>query len=176
MVCYKRAESIKELQQIRSLQKENLVNKLSLEEKKKEGFVTVSHTLEVLEQMNIKCSHIIAKDNDTVVGYALCMHPMFANDVEVLKPMFVEIEKIFTKEYSFIVMGQICIDKKYRGKGLFRQLYATMKDALQPKFDAIITEVDVDNTRSLNAHYVIGFKDLTTYISNGQTWKLIVLK
>lgn len=152
------------------------MNKLSLEEKKKEGFVTVSHTLEVLEQMNTRCSHIIAKDNDTVVGYVLCMHPMFTSEVEVLKPMFVEIEKIFPKERSFITMGQICIDKKYRGKGFFRKLYATMKDAVQPEFDAIITEVDAENTRSLNAHYAIGFKDLTTYFSNGQTWKLIGLK
>lgn len=176
MVCYKRAETIKELQQILSLQQENLVNKLSPEEKKKEGFVTVSHTLEVLEQMNTKCPHIIAKDNDAVVGYALCMHPVFANEVELLKPMFVEVKKVFPKGYSFIVMGQICIDKKYRGKGLFRKLYATMKDAVHPEFESIITEVNATNIRSLNAHFAVGFKNLRTHLSNGQTWKLMILK
>jgi len=49
-----------------------------------------------------------------------------------------------------------------------------MKAAL-PKSTTIITEVDTMNTRSLDAHYSIGFKDLKRYSANGQEWKLIQL-
>lgn len=176
MVIYKRAKTKNELQQILELQKKNLSNQLSDEEKKKEGFVTATHSLDVLKKMNEICAHTIAVHNNTVVGYALSMHPIFATTLKVLEPMFMEIDKVFPKENKYISMGQICIDKNYRSQGLFRKLYATMKEAIQPEFNYIITGVNATNTRSLNAHYAIGFKDLSTIFSEDQTWKLIVLE
>ncbi|PCJ95418.1 MAG: GNAT family N-acetyltransferase [Flavobacteriaceae bacterium] len=175
MVVYKKVETTQELNQIIALQKKNLFNGLTLEEREKEGFVSVTHSLVILERMNTKCAHTIAVHNNIVIGFALSMHPMFAMDIELLKPMFVEIEKNLPRGQSYITMGQICIDKTYRGQGIFRKLYVTMKKRVLSKFDVIVTEVDASNTRSLNAHYAVGFSDLTTYISNGQTWKLIVL-
>jgi len=164
-----------ELQQILSLQQRNLMSNVSPNEKEKEGFVTVSHTLQQLTDMNAICPHIIALDQDKVVGYALCMHPRFGDDIEVLKPMFLEIATVVSKSESFIVMGQICIDKEYRRQGIFRKLYETMKNAVQPAFTSIITEVDASNLRSLEAHYAVGFRDIKTYHTGGQSWKLIVL-
>lgn len=166
-----------ELQQILNLQKKNSPSNLSLEEKVQEGFVTVTHTLELLTRMNLVCPHIIAKDGDKVVGYALCMHPSFRNDIEILIPMFAVLDTLLAPHQdSYMIMGQICIDKEYRKMGIFRKLYQTMKNAAQPRFTGIITEVDATNTRSLNAHYSVGFTDLTTYESGGQEWKLMVLK
>ncbi|MCM4171263.1 GNAT family N-acetyltransferase [Arenibacter sp. TNZ] len=147
-----------------------------LDEEEKEGFVTVSHTLELLTKMNTACPHIIAKDQEKVVGYALCMHPSFRNDIEVLKPMFKKIATVMPKAESYMVMGQSCIDKEYRRQGIFRKRYETMKNNLQPRFNKIITEVDATNLRSLEAHYTVGFRDLKTYNAGGQDWKLIVLR
>lgn len=167
--------TISELQQILSLQLKNLNTNVSTGEKEQEGFVTVSHTLEQLSEMNAACQHIIAKDQDKVVGYALCMHRRFGNDIEVLKPMFMEIASVVPENDSYIVMGQICIAKEYRRRGIFRKLYETMKNAIQPQFKSIITEVDASNLRSLEAHYSVGFRDLKTYRADGQDWKLIIL-
>ncbi len=175
-LSYCRCQGKDDLEQILILQRKNLFKHVSPEIQEREGFVTVSHTYEVLRRMNDICPHIIAKDNDRLVGYALCMHPRFSDEIEVLKPMFTEISTIVSKDTDYIVMGQICIDKDYRKKGVFRKLYATMKKELQPEFDCIITEVDVKNTRSLNAHYAIGFLDLKTYTAKDQQWKLILLK
>lgn len=144
--------------------------------RKKEGFVTVCHTYDMLYRMNKICPHIIAKEGEKVVGYALCMHPKFANEIEVLEPMFTEIASLLSKASSYIVMGQICIARNYRKKGIFRKLYEAMKIFVGPEFSWIITEVDSKNTRSLNAHYAIGFTNLKTYRSGGQDWKLIALK
>jgi predicted GNAT family N-acyltransferase len=126
--------------------------------------------------MNDTCAHIIAKNDDQVVGYALCMHPKFAYEISVLRPMFEEIETLNPKMESYIAMGQICIDKAFRKMGLFRNLYQTMYTFVIPEFTYIITEVDAKNTRSLQAHYAVGFQDLKTYSSDGQEWKLIGLK
>jgi len=175
MITLERASSETDLHQILALQRKNLSGNRSSEEKKKEGFVTVSHTFEMLEAMNDICQHIIAKSDSMVIGYALCMHPKFADGIEILRPMFAEIEAIRPKIKNYVAMGQICIDKAYRGQGIFRRLYQDMLAAVQPQFEQIITEVDIKNTRSSQAHYAVGFKDLATYRSGGQDWKIIGL-
>ena len=169
------SETDEELRQILRLQKNNLPKAISLEEKTKEGFVTVSHTLDLLKRMQEACPHTIVKDGQNVIGYALSMHPSFGQEIEVLKPMFREIKALIPNGQSYIVMGQICIAKPYRGQGVFRKLYRKMSALVQHDFDAIITEVDSSNTRSLQAHYAIGFKDLKCYSSGGQDWHLIIL-
>lgn len=172
-IIYKRAESNEELNQILELQRINVKSVISAEEKEIEGFVTIHHTFEILKAMNDKCAHVIAKSNDKVVGYALCMLKEFREDIELLKPMFHQIEQCSAPGKTFFVMGQICIDKMFRKQGVFRGLYRFMKDQLQSEFDMIITEVDFSNERSLNAHYAVGFKLLHSYNSNNLDWALI---
>ncbi|RZS99566.1 GNAT family N-acetyltransferase [Aquimarina brevivitae] len=175
-ISYKKVTSTEELLQILALQQQNLPLVLSDDEKLKEGFVTVTHTMELLERMNAKEAHIIAKQGETVVGYALSMHPDFAKEIEVLKPMFTIITNQITSATSYLIMGQICIAKKYRSQGVFRNLYATMLKEFGEKYDMLITEVAAHNQRSLQAHYAIGFNDLVIYKSEDVTWHLIYLE
>ena len=77
---------------------------------------------------------------------------------------------------NFIVMGQICVAKSHRGQGVFRGLYRSMQAFIQDQYDSIITEVDIKNIRSMNAHKAIGFKELSQHASEGKVWSLIVLK
>ena len=176
MVVYKQADTLKELEQILDLQQRNLPKNISAEESTKEGFVTVEHTLDLLKSMNEVCGHIIAVDDDQVVGYALCMHPKFANDIEVLRPMFQEIDKAIEGQVNYMAMGQICVAKSHRGQGLFRKLYHTMKEKLPEGFDTIITEVDGKNKRSLAAHTAIGFQELKSYHALDKQWVIIILQ
>ncbi|HDZ15152.1 hypothetical protein LCGC14_0776050 [marine sediment metagenome] len=175
MITLERATSEADLYQILELQQKNLLGNISSEEKKNEGFVTVSHTFEIVKAMNDICSHIVAKSEGKVIAYALCMHPKFADDIEILRPMFDEVEAIRPKIENYIAMGQICVDKGFRGQGVFRKLYLSMRDVVRTEFKCIITEVDTENTRSIRAHHTVGFKDLVTYRSGGQDWKIIVL-
>lgn len=174
MVYYKQAETLKELKQILKIQTENLPNALTKHAMENEGFVTVSHTLELLIKMNTAFPHTIATYKDSVVGYALSMSKDFGAEIEILKPMFKKISEVYS-DNSYIVMGQICITKDYRGKGLFRGLYSAMRDFTKEKFNAIITEVDTKNVRSINAHKAIGFRELTRYEADDHEWSLIVL-
>ncbi|MGB3144241.1 MAG: GNAT family N-acetyltransferase [Maribacter sp.] len=171
---YTTAKTTDELLQILSLQKINLRSSVSAEEIQQEGFVTVSHDLDLLTRMNTACPHIIAKDNDKVVGYALSMVSSFKDEITVLQPMFQELEELHVQNY--LAMGQICIAKSHRKQGLFRGLYEAMKKASHPKYEFIITEVDATNSRSLGAHLAIGFDRICTYNSLGQDWELISLK
>ncbi|APQ19275.1 hypothetical protein A9200_06745 [Maribacter hydrothermalis] len=173
-MIYTTAKTTNELLQILSLQESNLKSTVTDSEMAQEGFVTVHHNIDILTRMNDACAHIIAKDKDKVVGYALSMTDDFKDEISVLRPMFTELETNNIR--NFITMGQICVAKTHRKQGIFRGLYEAMKKASYPKYDAIITEVDATNSRSLGAHYAIGFEKLYTYHSLGQDWELISLK
>lgn len=174
MVIYKQADTRKELYQILSLQQINLPKNLTEIEKKREGFLTIEHDIVLLEQMNNACQHTLAKDGENVVGYALSMHPRFSMDIELLRPMFSEIKKAIKDIDGCMVMGQVCIAKAYRGQGIFKMLYQKMKEFIAPEFTKIITEVDVKNVRSMNAHAAIGFTELKRYTAGEKEWSLII--
>lgn len=176
MIEYKRASTDEELSQILALQQRNLPEYVSSEEIKVEGFVTVHHDFALLKEMNEACAHIIATSNDEVIGYTLCMHPKFGDEIPVLRAMFSEIQKQLGHKKAYIVMGQVCVDKPFRKKGVFRKLYETMLECIRVDFERIVTEVDVNNQRSLAAHYGVGFQLLSKYRSDGRDWELIVLE
>lgn len=179
-ITYHRASTDKELYQILELQKKNLKVALSDTDKQSEGFVSVDHTFGVLKRMNEACPHIIAKSDDDVVGYALCMLNEFRDDVPELIDMFNYMDGILeTKgldKLNYFIMGQICIDKHFRKRGIFRGLYTFMQLELQPEFDAVVTEVNAKNQRSSQAHRAVGFELLDVHTESGEDWELIVLK
>lgn len=175
-IVYKRAELNTELKQILQLQNANLPNTVSETDQIKEAFLTVVHNFKLLKAMNNVCPHIIAVDKKKVIGYALCMDKAFNDSIDIIKPLFEKIEKNdMVSNLKYIVMGQVCIAKTYRGRGVFRKLYQVMKKVLQLDYDVLITEVDTKNIRSVNAHRAIGFNVLYSYRSNQQDWQIIYL-
>jgi len=176
MIHYKQADSRIELEQILQLQQANLPKNLTEAEIKAQGFLTVAHSLDLLEKMNSTFPHTLAVEGGELAGYALSMHPKFAHEIELLKPMFAQIDTIVQNSYRYMVMGQICVAKPYRGKGVFRGLYHHMRCYVTSDFDAIITEVAVKNTRSIQAHRAIGFKEIHRHWNGDKEWSLIVFK
>ena len=77
--------------------------------------------------------------------------------------------------YKFIVVGQVCIDKNYRGKGLLDKSYAAYKNLYKNKYDFAITEIATTNHRSLNAHKRIGFKEVHQFTDiNKIEWSIVI--
>lgn len=171
-VHYARVSSENELLQILELQKKNAITSVSKLEQENEGFVTVAHSYEILKQMNDVCSHIVAKDGDLVVGYALVMLKEFRDEISLLSAMFETATELLGKK-KYVAMGQICISKEYRKQGLFGGMYQFYKEELKNEFDCLLTEVATENQRSLNAHLSVGFKVLKTQVTDGISWELI---
>jgi len=179
MIKYQLTSTNEELEQIIALQQKNLPLHISTNEKNEQGFVTIQHTLALLTKMHTAHPHVIAKHNDTVVGYALCMLQEFRNEIPMLIPMFNLIDTAIKKQnedINYMVMGQVCVDKEYRKQGVFRALYTYMKKNISKEYTAIITEVDVGNVHSSNAHKSVGFEVLKEYQSNNQNWEIIILR
>jgi hypothetical protein len=170
--------SIRELEQIISLQRANLLGAVNPQEMKEQGFVTVSHTLEMLQQMHDLAPSIIIKDGNNVVAYALVMLRECRTLVPALEPMFDNFDRAEwngkpLKDKSFYVMGQICVDKAYRGQGLFDKLYQTHKEVYSPKYDILLTEIATRNHRSRRAHERVGFKTINIHRDELDEWAIV---
>ncbi|MDQ3396016.1 MAG: GNAT family N-acetyltransferase [Bacteroidota bacterium] len=178
-IIIKHAETKEELEQILILQDKNHVQSLSFEVKKTNGFVTVRHNLELLTKMSSAAQQIIAIDNDVVVGYALVMLKKFKEMIPVLIPMFemfnnLEYNQRLLKDLKYYVMGQICIAETHRGQGIFEALYAKHKEVFSDKFDICLTEVSVNNTRSMKAHHKIGFNTVHSFEDETDVWNILL--
>ncbi len=182
MISFTTSQSKEDLQGILSLQQANLEANITSEELASQGFVTVEHNYDLLSAMNDPYPHIIAKDAGMVVGYALVMLPAFGNSIPVLVPMFEQINTLVYENNKlaaskYFVMGQVCVGKGCRGKGVFAGLYEKMKVEMKNDFDYIITEISARNKRSLRAHEKVGFKTLKTYWSEeGEEWVVVILR
>ena len=180
MITYTTSKTDKELSEILELQKINLPQNLTANEIKNQGFVTVSHSLEDLKKLNNYEQHIVMKHENKVVGYLLAMTQHSKHDIPVLIPMFEMFDKILYKdklisEYNYIVVGQVCIAKDYRGQGLLNESYTAYKNNFENKYDFAITEIATNNTRSIKAHQNVGFFEIHRFCDTSQIeWSIVI--
>jgi len=180
MIVYTTAKTNEELLQVLELQKNNLPQNLTEEQKATQGFVTVIHSFETLQKMNSIEQSIIAKDNDLVIGYLLAMTRASKNDIPVLIPMFDAFDNVVYNDkkisaYKYIVVGQVCIAEGWRGQGILDNCYAEYRNHFRDKYDFAITEIHITNKRSVNAHKRIGFETVHIYRDPaGDEWEIVV--
>jgi hypothetical protein len=169
-----------ELEQILQLQVGNLRDRVSPEQAVRQGFLTVAHTLDVLERMHALAPSVIAKDGERLAGYALVMPVEARGFIPILEPMFQLFERLSWRgrplsAYRYYVMGQVCVAEAYRGQGVFDALYREHRASYGGRFDCTVTEVATRNTRSMRAHLRVGFEVLETYRDAMDEWAVIAL-
>lgn len=178
-ITYHLASTTADLQGILDLQQKNLPTNISSQEAQEQGFVTVHHNLPLLQRMNTKAASIIAKNGEQIVGYNLAMTRDFAKDIPVLVPMFEIMDNLDYQgqkmvEIDYIVCGQVCVDKAYRGMGIFSGMYHFYQQQYADKYAVIATEIAMRNTRSIRAHEKVGFEIIHTYTAdNGERWEIV---
>ncbi len=180
MITYSTAKSSSDLNQILELQKANLKSSISLEEYQKEGFVTLEHDFVLLEELNDPYPHIVAMNEKEIIGYALVTTPEKISSIPLLQSTIEELKGVKYHQNNvlslkYFIMGQVCIDKSYRGQGIFQGLYQKMKDEMKSDFDIIITEIATNNKRSMRAHEKVGFEILKIHNDIDADWAIVGL-
>ena len=173
-------QSDADVQGILALQHANLRKNVPVDVQIDQGFVTVEHDPAVLMRMNQAAPSIIAKDGNTVVGYALTMLPEFGADVPELLPLFGLINTLLyegkpLREYAWYVMGQVCVAEGYRGQQVFDRLFQHHREVYANRYQFLITDISANNVRSLRAHARVGFKSLHEFYDStiGETWIVV---
>ena len=180
MITYTTANSKSDLEGILKLQKSNLPKNLNPEEIQTQVFVTVDHSYDLLKKMNDIEKHIIAKEQDKIIKYVLAMTKHSRFEISILLPMFNVLDSVPYKkqkisDYDYMLVGQVCVDKKYRGQGIFDKCYNYYREVYSKKYEFAITEIATQNFRSLNAHKRIGFEEIHSYIGPDKTEWIVVL-
>ncbi len=168
-----------ELLQIHQLNKENLRSAEKANEQKSEGFVSWLYSMDLLKEMHSIAPSIIIKDEERIAGYALVA-------LREMIPFHIDLQTLFDhldvlkyegrplSEYPFYCMGQICVDKKYRGMGLVNMLYQKHRETYHKNYQLLITEISTSNIRSQKAHEKIGFNVINTYKDALDEWDVVV--
>jgi ribosomal protein S18 acetylase RimI-like enzyme len=177
------AESDADLRGILALQAANLPGAVGEEERRSEGFVTLRHDLGLLREMNEPWPHVIATPagSGEVVAYALVMQRRFRERLPVLESMFQRLERLAWRgrpvgAWRWYVMGQVCVAKEHRGRGLVERMYAEHRTRMAPHFDLMLTVIDRTNTRSVRAHEKAGFEVIEEYTEDGgPEWSIVAM-
>lgn len=175
----KRVTNREEIEGIKRLQTANLRKNLSPEEIRTQGFVTAEYSLDFLERMNRETPAIIAVKDGKVVGYALVATRALIGEHELLDDLFRQVdEQVFRgvklSEKNYVLVGQLCVAKEYRGKGLSGKMYEFFRSQLSGQFDYCLTDVQVSNPRSISAHLRSGFEILGQLSYGGCPWKIVI--
>ncbi|HBS29131.1 MAG TPA: GNAT family N-acetyltransferase [Phycisphaerales bacterium] len=175
------AKSDDDLRAILSLQASNHHSALSKSERLSQGFLSLRHSLESLREMNAPWPHTVARAGTEVVGYALVTLPRHAPLAPDLSPMFARFEStpLHGKPiaaHRYFVMGQVCVAREHRGKGLLGAMYRSQARQMREAFDWSVTEINADNARSLAAHAREGWSEIDRYPDeSGRFWAVVAL-
>ena len=168
-----------ELESIRLLQTENLRKLIGEAEAAKEGFLTAEYALETLQQMHQFEPSIIAKDGDIVAGYVIITTKNSDGQHPLLDSLFDAIDTVHfddasLKNVNYILVGQLCVGKAYRGMGLVQKMYTYYQQCLSKKYRYLITDVAQENPRSIKAHLKTGFQIIHTIEYGGIGWDIVL--
>ncbi|MDF7814722.1 GNAT family N-acetyltransferase [Hymenobacter sp. YC55] len=173
-------ETDQDLRDILDLQKQNLVGNLPADVQAREGFVTLQYTLTELQQLHAAAPSIIARADGRLVGYALVAVPSVRGLVPPLDELFTMAETLPYRgrpiaDYSYYLMGQICVADGYRGLGLFDKLYQAHRVFYSSHYQLLVTDIAARNARSLRAHERVGFQPLHHFLNQAtqQEWVVV---
>ncbi len=147
---------LNDIKGILALQELYLVSNLS-EEEKESGFVTTPFSIAQLTEIINQEGLFVAKDNHEIIAYIFAgswdffsQWPIF-NHMMALFPdlRFLDFEITTTNSFQY---GPICIDKKYRGKGLITVFFEFMRIHMLKKYPLSLTFINKTNMPSQKAH------------------------
>jgi hypothetical protein len=196
-------ENENDLHQLHQLHLDNLRGphgNLSDSEAEKEGFVSAEYSIEFLRMMNQTRKSVIAKDGeplsshlhsrffvfvifppgDLIVGYVLvAIKSELYGKHKLLDSLYdaideVKIRGVQMKLVNYVVVGQLCVRKGFRGKGVVNAMYAFFKSYLQDEFVCAATDISTSNPRSLRAHLKCGFQVVDSLVFEDSRWDVVV--
>jgi len=158
-----------------TLQNKYLFAHLAPEERKK-GFVTTPFTESQVRQAIDENGLFIAIADEFVFGYVFAGTWAYFSAWPIFPFM---IERITGKKFGEIIIsdtntfqyGPVCIDEKYRGTGLFNQLFEGMRIEMAKRFPVGLTFINQINNHSYHAHTKkLGMELIDTFTFNGNEY------
>ena len=173
------ASTDRDIQEIRDLQEANLKDNIPLENRLSDGFLTAKYELDFLREMNDLTPAIIAKEKGVLVGYALATNRSMLTQHPLLNDLGAQINKIpfggkFVDDFDYLVVGQLCVAKEVRSRGLAQDLYVQFKATYENRYPFAVTDVDRENLASLKIHQKVGFQVVSMLQCGSSNWHVMI--
>lgn len=147
------------------------------DEERKQGFVTTPFTVQQIEAILKEKGLFVAKnEEEKVIAYIFAASWKYFEQWEIFNYMVSRFPKLsfqgqeITTQNSF-QYGPVCIDKKYRGQGLFNQLFEEMRLEFVNRYPISITFINQVNEISTAAHTrKLGWEIIDEFEFNGNRY------
>lgn len=166
-----------DLQGILELQHENFAGNLT-DQERQDGFLSVEFNQAQFKQMNDESAIIVCKDDGQIHGY-ICTSPLAFNLAFALPAAMIA---MFPQcdyngkpldQYHSIMAGPWCVEREYRGKNVFIDMWNALGGILPKEVELITTFISADNPRSLHAAKKIQMNEVTIFQHNGKAFILL---
>lgn len=147
---------ITDIEGVLALQEIYLISNMT-EEEKTAGFVTTPFSVEQLQEVIRQEGLFVAKENGRIIAYIFAASWQYFSQWAIFNHMTPMLPDLTFKDFKMtdtntFQYGPICIDKKYRGKGLINPFFDFMRIHLWEKFPVGITFINKTNIPSQKAH------------------------
>lgn len=181
-LTYRRAQR-QDFESMVKLQNENLATRLP-EDEKQQGFLSGSFSQEQFSELNndlavIVCVDESSKPESSVVGFLCASSVAFNQPYKLPATMTARFSNVTYKDrllsdYSAVVAGPVCVDRNYRGQGVFESMYDCLLQNVPKEYDLISVLVSTNNPRSIRAHEKVGLETIDTFDFEGRSFVTMV--
>ena len=159
------------------LENQNLATVLT-DDQKSDGFLSGSFTAEQLRLMAQNVAIVVARNGNDLIGFVCASTAEFNSQRPLVAAMIarfpeIVIEKQRLDELKSFIAGPVCVDKNYRGQGVFEGLYETLFRDAPVQYQAVLALVSTVNPRSVRAHEKVGMKVVDSFNFDGRGFLII---
>jgi hypothetical protein len=139
-----------------ALQEANLFDNLD-ESQRQRGFLSARFTAGHLDVMAREVAVMVAEHDGVVAGYLCASRPAFNEQFRVLAAMLAGLPALSflgrpLRTQRCFVYGPACVALGWRGKGVLRGLYDSLRERLAGEYDFGVLFIAKGNAASLSAH------------------------
>jgi len=164
-----------------ALQEANLRDNLT-EAQLSEGFLSARFSREQFAAMDAGVALVVAEVDGLIAGYLCGSSVEFNRRFALLAAMIEryphsELRGRALQSYASFVYGPVCVDRRFRGRGLLRGLYRALRAEAAGKFEIGVAFVAQDNTHSLAAHVQgLGMCDAGSFEFDARRYRILAFE
>ena len=149
-----------------------------------DGFVTTALSDEQFADLIVREKGVmLAKDGDTIAAFALAASwdywqqvPIMQKMIDIL-PQMPAVEGVTLTRENTYQYGPVCVDRAYRGTGVFEGVFRASLAQYAGKYPVMVTFVNQINPRSYAAHTrKAGMAELGTFDFNDNHYWMLGIK
>ncbi len=149
-----------------------------------DGFVTTALSDEQFADLIVREKGVmLAKDGDTLAAFALAASWDYWKQVPIMQrmidllPAMPAFESVTVTAENTYQYGPVCVDKSYRGTGVFEGVFRASLAQYGDKYPVMLTFVNQINPRSYAAHTrKAGMAELGTFDFNDNHYWMLAIK